>query len=497
MADHPELLQKVFQHIEDNEEQYYGPLGEAVAIESVSTWPHYRDELIKMVYWFGEKLSSIGVEVEYADLGMQTFSDGTQAKLPPVIMGQLGNCLDKKTLLVYGHVDVQPAKKSDGWNSDPFVMRRENKRIYGRGVSDDKGPILAWIHAIEAYQKLSLDLPVNVKFCLEGMEESDSQGFDDFLMSRKETDFMKQVDYVCITDNSWLGKNKPCLTYGLRGIAYFSVKVECSNKDLHSGTFGGVVHDAMSDLVYMMNTLVDKDGKILVDGIYDSVLPVTEEEKVNYAALDFEMQQFQEDLEIKHLYHDCEKVKTLIGMWNNPSLSLHGIEGAWSENGTKTVIPGKVIGKFSIRLVANQTPYVVEKNVKEYLSKKWEERGSKNLMSVELMEAPGRPWITDPNSKNFEAGKSAFKMVYGVEPDLTREGGSIPVTLTLQDATQKDVMLLAFSNCDEAAHSTNENLLESNYIEGTKVLGAYLYQLSKLWSLKPFFTWRHIAVHRK
>ena len=138
--------------------------------------------------------------------------------------------------------------------------------MYGRGSTDDKGPVIAWINAIEAYQKNGVDLPVNLKFCLEGMEESGSEGLDETVLGR--TDFFgKEVDFVCISDNYWLGKKKPCLTYGLRGICYFFLKIKCAAADLHSGLFGGAVREAMTDLVGLMSKLVDGSGKILVPGL--------------------------------------------------------------------------------------------------------------------------------------------------------------------------------------------------------------------------------------
>lgn len=163
-------------------------------------------------------------------------------------------------------MDVQPALKEDGWNTEPFELTEIDGKLYGRGASDDKGPVLCWIHAIEAFQKLNIELPVNVKFVLEGMEESGSQNLDDLLMKRKD-DFLANTDYVCISDNYWLGKKRPCLTYGLRGLAYYTVEVECARKDLHSGVFGGTVHEAMPDLCWLLSTLVDKDTKILVPGV--------------------------------------------------------------------------------------------------------------------------------------------------------------------------------------------------------------------------------------
>ena len=475
-----EKMKKFFAFIDEHKEEYIKNLGDAVEIKSVSAWPHTREEIVKMVHLVGDRVKALGASIEYCDVGMQTLPDGSKLKLPPVLMGELGNDPNKKTLLVYGHLDVQPALKEDGWDYEPFVLTQDNGKLYGRGSTDDKGPVLGWVHALQAYQALGIGIPVNMKFCFEGMEESGSEGLDELLMSRKDTEFMKSVDYVCISDNYWLGKNKPCITYGLRGICYFSIEVECCSKDLHSGVFGGTVHEGMADLIAMMNTLLDKDGKILVDNLMEQVAPVTSEEEAKYKTIDFNVEDYQNDIKTNKLMHNQDKIKTLMARWRFPSLSLHGIEGAFSEPGAKTVIPRKVIGKFSIRIVPDQTPEFVEKCVVDYLNKKWQQRGSKNKMAVYQHGSGGKPWTSDPDHPNYLAGRRATQMVYGVEPDLTREGGSIPVTLTLQEATGKSVMLLPMGACDDGAHSQNEKIDIRNYIEGTKLLGAYLHELGQL-----------------
>lgn len=481
MASHPEAMQKVFKYIDDHKDKWVKNLTEAVAIKSVSAWKETRPEIDRMVHWVGDRLVALGGTVEYCDIGEQTLPDGTQLKLPPVLFGQLGNDPKKKTVLLYGHLDVQPAAKEDGWDTEPFVLTpsEDGTKLYGRGSTDDKGPVLGWLHAIEAYQKTGQDIPLNLKFCFEGMEESGSEGLDELLIQRKNTDFLSNVDYVCISDNYWLGKDKPCITYGLRGICYFFIEVECSSQDLHSGVFGGTVHEAMADLIYMMNTLIDKDGKILVDHLMDNVAPVTDDELKIYDKITFDVADYKKDVGTKKLMYEGDKNKTLMSRWRNPSLSLHGIQGAFSEPGAKTVIPRKVIGKFSVRIVPNQTPEEVEKVVVDYLKKKWVERGSHNTMNAFMFHG-GRCWVSDTNHANYQAGINATKMVYGVEPDLTREGGSIPVTISLEEATGKNVILLPMGACDDGAHSQNEKINMRNYIEGTKLLGAYLYELGKM-----------------
>ncbi|XP_060534962.1 cytosolic non-specific dipeptidase-like [Cylas formicarius] len=460
----PEVLSKLFKHIDDNKANCIDALKEAVAIQSVSTWPQKRSEVVRMIHFIAERLKKLGTAVKLRDNGTQTWADGTELPLPPILLGELGNDPEKKTVLVYGHLDVQPAYKEDGWDTEPFVLTEKDGKLFGRGSSDDKGPVLCWIHAVEGFRAIGDDVPVNVKFVFEGMEESGSEGLDELLFSEKDK-FLSNVDYVCVSDNYWLGKNKPCITYGLRGICYFFVEVECASKDLHSGVYGGTVHEAMADLVFLLDSLVDKNGKILVPGLYEDVAPLSEGESEIYRKIDFDVNDYRSDIK-------CHR-------WRYPSLSLHGVEGAFSEPGQKTVIPRKVIGKFSIRIVPDQTPDRVEKYVVRHLAELWRRRGSPNKMRA-FMADGGHPWTENPSHPHYGAAINATKHVYGVEPDLTREGGSIPVTLTLQQATGRNVLLLPVGAGDDGAHSQNEKLDVRNYVGGTKLLGAYLYEVARL-----------------
>ncbi|KAJ9592724.1 hypothetical protein L9F63_015604 [Diploptera punctata] len=474
----PTTLKPIFSHIDANKKKYIETLREAVAIQSVSAWPEKRSEIVKMAQWVKIRLQKLGTQVELCELGTQKLPDGSEIPLPPAVLGILGKNPKKKTVLIYGHLDVQPALKSDGWDTEPFELVEKNSKLYGRGSTDDKGPVIGWIHALEAYQATNQEIPVNVKFVFEGMEESGSEGLEELLAAKKET-FLNDIDYVCISDNYWLGTKKPCITYGLRGVCYFGIEVECASKDLHSGSFGGNVPEAVADVIYLLNTLVDKDGKILITGLNDEVAPLTEKETALYKNIEFDVPEYKSNIGTQKLMHNENKVKLLQHRWRFPSLSIHGMEGAFSEPGCKTVIPRKVIGKFSIRIVPNQTPEKVEEIVVAYLNKKWKERASTNIMKASMYHG-GRAWLSDPEGPNYLAGRRATKHVYGVDPDMTREGGSIPVTLTLQEMTGKSVILLPVGAGDDGAHSQNEKLDIRNYIEGTKLLGAYLYELSQL-----------------
>ncbi|XP_076298295.1 cytosolic non-specific dipeptidase 2 [Lasioglossum baleicum] len=474
----PAVLKNLFSFIDNHKTEYISNLREAVAIKSVSAWPDHRDEIVKMMKWAEVRLKDLGATTELVDIGKQTLPNGGEIPLPPVLLGTLGSDPKKKTVLLYGHLDVQPALKEDGWDTEPFNLIEKDNKLFGRGSTDDKGPVLCWIHALQAFKAIGVAIPVNLKFVFEGMEESGSEGLDDLLWARKDT-FLQGVDYVCISDNYWLGTTKPCITYGLRGICYFQLEVTCATKDLHSGVFGGIVHEAMSDLIYLLNTLVDVNGKILVDGIYENVCEITAKELDSYKTIEFDVSELRNSIGADKLAHNNDKTQLLMHRWRQPTLSLHGIEGAFSEPGEKTVIPRKVIGKFSIRLVPDMTPDEIEKKVATYLNKKWAARGSPNTMKVRLSHG-GKPWSENPDHPNYMAGRKATKHVYKVEPDLSREGGSIPVTLTFQEVTGKNVLLLPVGAGDDGAHSQNEKLNVRNYIEGTKLLGAYLYEVGQI-----------------
>ncbi|CAI2353418.1 unnamed protein product [Caenorhabditis sp. 36 PRJEB53466] len=466
-------LTQVFHQIDADYDNLKELLREAVAIQSVSGDPSKRDETIRMVHWMKEKLEQIGVSCELADLGTQQL-EGKTVKLPPVLLGTLGTDKTKKTLLVYGHLDVQPAAKSDGWDTEPFELVEKDGKLFGRGSSDDKGPVLCWLHAIRAAQKNNIDLPVNIKFCFEGMEESGSVGLPE-LLEREKDRFLAGVDFVCISDSYWLGTKKPCLTYGLRGICSFFVEVTGIKQDLHSGVFGGVVHEPLQDLIHVMSQLTTVDNRIRIPGIYDQVAPLSAAEEKTYDEIEFDVTEFRESVGAVKLPTEDKKT-LLLRRWREPSLAFHGIEGAFYGPGEKTVIPSKVIGKFSIRIVPDMDPDQVNRLTVEYLNEVWKKHGSPNTFKPR----PGhsaKPWVVDVNDSNFLAGARAMKRVHGVEPDRIREGCSIPITLTFQELTGKSVLLLPLGAADDMAHSQNEKNNKWNYVEGVKTLLAYIIEL--------------------
>jgi Cys-Gly metallodipeptidase DUG1 len=469
-------LQGYFDQVDSMSDSFITRLAAAVAIPSVSADPDLRPQVVEMAKFLERELLALGATVEKRPLGKEP--SRPHLELPPVILSRYGSDPNKRTILVYGHYDVQPALKEDGWATDPFVLSVENEtgKMFGRGSTDDKGPVLGWLNAIEAHQKAGIEFPVNLLMCFEGMEEYGSEGLDDLIYEEAKK-FFKDAEAVCISDNYWLGADKPCLTYGLRGVSYYEVAIHGPGQDLHSGVYGGSVTEPMTDLVKLLGTLVDNRGKILIPGLNELVALVNEDEKKLYEGISFEMDDLYAGIGSEtSIYKDKES--TLMARWRFPSLSIHGIEGAFSSPGAKTVIPAKVIGKFSVRTVPNMEPEDVDNVVLNHLNFEWEKIRTNNTMRAGLLHA-GKWWVSSPKHWNFAAAAKAVESVFKVKPDMTREGGSIPVTLTFEQATGKNILLLPMGSSTDAAHSINEKLDKRNYIEGIKLLGAYLHYVAE------------------
>jgi nonspecific dipeptidase len=475
-----------FSYVDAHQETYVAQLAEVVAIPGVSAEPARRPDVERTVKWVQSWCDRLGAETRLERLGDQ--SPGLP--LPPVLLASFGDPKadpSKPVLCVYGHLDVQPAYKTDGWDTEPFTLTEKDGVLFGRGASDDKGPVVAWLCAIEALQALGRELPVHLRCVFEGMEESGSVGLPDLVRSLAQPGgFLDAslIDYICISDNYYVGKRKPCLTHGLRGNVYFHVGVECSSKDMHSGVIGGSVHEGMTDLVKLMASLVDGDGTIRVAGIYDDVAEVSEREKrmTAAAAEEFDLEAYKVDIGVAGvtdaLLHPTA-TEILNHRWRYPVLSLHGIEGAFGGEGSKTVIPRNVIAKFSIRIVPDMEPPKVERLVREHLEKEWASLKSPNRLTITVDKA-GWPWYRQPDAPNFAAAAAATKRVHGIEPVLTREGGSIPITMVFEEACDATCVLLPIGASDDGAHSQNEKIDRRNFLNGIKLMGCYMGELRRL-----------------
>ncbi|KAF0270479.1 hypothetical protein FOG48_00405 [Hanseniaspora uvarum] len=481
MSTVPEQLQPIFEQLDKNTDSNIAKLAKAISFKAVSADESLRQECFKKADYIQSLLEKLNcTDIQQFDLG----EEKPGLPLPPVILARLGTSPTKKTVVVYAHMDVQPASIEDGWNTEPFVLHhdKENGLLIGRGSTDDTGPLLAWLNMIEAHQQLNKELPVNLIFCFESMEESGSIGLENLIKEQAVVSgyFYKtcsKIDAVAISDNYWLGTTTPALTYGLRGCNYYQIKVNGPKADLHSGVFGGCIAEPMIDLVQLLSTLVSSQGEILIPGVKEMVAPVTEEEKDIYKSIKYSIEEFNESSNSETCLFD-NKEDILMHRWRMPSLSVHGIENAFSGPGAKTVIPATCTGKFSIRTVPHIDSAKLDAIVIDHVNKEFAKLNSKNTMTCELIH-DGAYWYSDPFNDSFTAASKATELVWGQKPDLTREGGSIPITLTFEEQLKSSVVLIPCGRGNDGAHSINEKIDLENYVKGGKLLGSYLYYLAE------------------
>ncbi|XP_058294246.1 beta-Ala-His dipeptidase isoform X2 [Hylobates moloch] len=420
----PALLGKVFQYIDLHQDEFVQTLKEWVAIESdsVQPVPRFRQELFRMMAMAADTLQRLGARVASVDMGSQQLPDGQSLPIPPIILAELGSDPTKGTVCFYGHLDVQPADRGDGWLTDPYVLTEVDGKLYGRGATDNKGPVLAWINAVSAFRALEQDLPVNIKFIIEGMEEAGSVALEELVEKEKDR-FFSGVDYIVISDNLWISQRKPAITYGTRGNSYFTVEVKCRDQDFHSGTFGGILHEPMADLVALLGSLVDSSGHILVPGIYDEVAPLTEEEINTYKAIHLDLEEYKNSSRVEKFLFDTK----------------------------------------------------VTRHLEDVFSK----RNSSNKMAVS-MTLGLHPWIANINDTQYLAAKRVIRTVFGTEPDMIRDGSTIPIAKMFQEIVQKSVVLIPLGAVDDGEHSQNEKINRWNYIEGTKLFAAFFLEMAQL-----------------
>ncbi|KAK1634036.1 peptidase family M20/M25/M40 [Colletotrichum phormii] len=469
-----EALASFYAKVDELESVFIDRLGDAIKIPSISAYADSRKDVFAMSEWVATKLKAVGVDVTLKDLGKQ---EGTDLDLPPLVLGRYGSDPEKPTVLVYSHYDVQPASIEDGWKHEPFVMTvEEDGKICGRGTSDDKGPLIGWINMIEAFQKVDVDVPANLVFCFEGMEETASFGLRQGLEDEADK-YFKDVDVVCITDVVWVSDEQISVPQGLRGIIFYLVTITGAKVDAHSGGFGGQISEPMTDMVNIMSSLVDSNGKILVPGIYDNVQAVTKEEYESYQKLNISEDSLYGGTGGRGL-HD-NQADALVARWKKPSLSLHRIENALPGAGAVTSIPAKLVGKFSIRIVPFMKWEEIDELVRKHIKDRFESLGSKNDIEIECH--PNDWFYEEASHWNYQAAIQATRDVWGVDPALTCEGGSIPIALDFKKTLKKNVLLMPVGRPTDGQHSTNEKLDKNNYINAIKLYGAYLKEVTNFW----------------
>jgi len=398
------------------------------------------------------------VAAQFRDMGLVPEVIETSGQ--PLVYAQTEPVPGKPVVLVYGHYDVQPVEPLNEWVSPPFEPTKRSGNIYARGATDDKGQMITHLLSAAAWLKTRGKLPVQLKFVIEGEEEVGSKGIYDFLATPAAQEKLK-CDIIVISDCSQYGPGQPAITYGLRGIVFFELRVTGPKQDLHSGTFGGAVTNPINAICKLLASLVDERGRVQVPGFYDDVLPLSEGERKQIAALPFTDDAFRKQVGVKALAGE-EGFTTLERRWARPTFDVHGIWGG--QQVSKTAIPARAGAKFSFRLVPNQDPQKITKATRAFLSDH-----QPPGVEVELIESHGAKAAVVPlNSPYVAAAQKAIEHGFGKAPVFMREGGSIPIVTNFRERLGVDTLLLGWGLDDDNTHSPNEKFCLADFHRGIK-----------------------------
>lgn len=429
------------------EKAYLDKLIEFLSIPSVGTLPEHKKDMQKAAAFLERELAAIG----FRHTGLHT-AKGC-AKHPPIVYGERIDNPKKKTILLYGHYDVQPVDPLNQWKTPPFEPHIVNGAIYARGATDDKGQIMTHIAALsQLSHEWGSRWPVNIKVIFEGEEESGGTNLHAWL-AEKETQSLLKADICIASDTGFRTNNTPAIVYGLRGIVYFQIDVKLADHDLHSGAFGGTVLNPINALVHLLNQLYDaQTGRILIPGFYDDVAMLTAEERALLANVPFDEEKHLQDGGNAVALHGEQHYSHKERLTVRPSFDINGIWGGFIGAGIKTIIPATAHAKFSSRLVPHQRPEKIAQLVEKYLMH-IAPRGIKVGVS-HLQRSDGV--IIDRKSVWMQAAVSALEETFGHQVVFDRSGASIPVIAEIKKYLGIDTLLFGYSLPDDNLHAPNE-----------------------------------------
>lgn len=426
---------------------------------SVSTDSARHGDVRACADWIVEKLRSLGLAVALHETPGH-----------PVVVARNTHKPGRRTVLIYGHYDVQPPDPLGEWKSAPFEPTIRDGRIYCRGATDNKGQFMAHIRGIEETLAQEGELPVNVSILIEGEEEIGSPNLRPFLESHRDE---LRCDVVAISDTGMVAPGFGTFTYGIRGIACMEVKVRGPAIDLHSGIFGGAVANPAVMVARLAASLHDDEGRVAIAGFYDRVRPVQTWERDAWNALG------DSEPEILHLtgapelfgepgFHERER------RWARPTAEINGIGGGYQGEGSKTVIPREAMMKISFRLVPDQDPEEILNLAEQHLRQR-QPRG----VRVEIIRGhTGPSYVMDPHSPFGKAARRALEETFGGRVALIREGGSIPIVQAFKEVLGVDTLLLGLALPDGQIHAPNENFPVRSYHDGARLNRNLLKQLA-------------------
>jgi acetylornithine deacetylase/succinyl-diaminopimelate desuccinylase-like protein len=444
----------------ENRERFIRDLIEIVNIPSISTQPQRAPDVQRAAEWLQARLTKLGFESRLLPTGG-----------PMAVYGERKSAVaSAPVLLLYGHYDVQPAEPLEEWATPPFAPEVRGENIYGRGVSDMKGPLVAYLSALESTLAAG-DLPVSIKIIVEGEEEIGSPHLAAFLKRERE---LLRADAVLNGDTLLLRPDLPTIVYGLRGLAYYELRVETAAHDLHSGLFGGAVPNAGQVLCELIAGMHDSRGRVTLPHFYDDVPPLEDDERRGLARIPYDEKEFLAQSTGRGVIgEEGYTVTERVGA--RPTLEVNGLLCGFTEEGSKTVLPARAMAKISMRLVPNQKPGRIKGQLEAYLAEhapawlKWE--------VIDL--AGGPPAIVRRDSPAMRAAIRALEGAFGAQPMFAREGGSVPVVSWFQDILGCESIMMGISLPDDNLHAPNEKLHLPSLARGTDAYIRFFYELTR------------------
>ncbi len=454
--------EQIDKYFSENREKHLQELNEFLRIPSISSLSEHKEDVQSAAKWLATKLQQLNMENVSVD----------QTEGHPVVYGEWLHAEGKPTVLFYGHYDVQPVDPLNLWDSPPFEPEIRDNKLFARGSSDDKGQVYMHLKTIEALFATAGTLPVNVKFIIEGEEEIGSPNLPKYVEENKEK---LAADLILISDTGLYGPGKPAVCYGLRGLTGVQIDIRGAKGDLHSGLYGGGVQNAIHALADILASFRDEHGTIQVEGFYDNVRPLSEEERQAYRELNFDEEALKEEVGVKELFGE-KGYSYLEQTWARPTLEINGVFGGFSGEGIKTVLPAEAGAKITCRLVPDQDPEEIVALLRAHIEKH-------KPVGVEVIVSEfdkGKPYITPFDHPVIQAAGRSYEKVYKVPTAYTRGGGSIPIVASFDEILNLPVVLMGFGLASENFHAPNEHFHLENFDQGLRVLADYLYEVSSL-----------------
>ena len=455
------MLDKVLDYIESNKTNYLNQLKDWIRIPSISADPKYKEDVVKSAKYVADDLKASGFDVE-----LITHEGGN-----PLVYAEWMKAPGKPTALIYGHYDVQPVDPLDEWLSEPFEPTERNGNLYARGTTDDKGQLYTHVKAVEAWLKATGKLPINVKFILEGEEESGGDSLYKYIKVAKEK---LKCDFCIVSDSSQFAPGKPAITYGLKGIAGIEFVLTGPSQDLHSGTFGGAISNPGNALCKIVAAFHDEDRRVLIPGFYDDVKDLASWERESFQKLGFSEKEFFESCGVSGGIGE-KGYSTLERKWARPTCDINGITCGYQGVGSKTIIPAKASAKVTCRLVPSQSPTKVLESLKTYIRSLCPEGITVSFID----EYYSGPVLINVESKYINSAVEALKKGFGASPVFIREGGSIPIVLSFKEDLGVDTLLVGWGQNDDNLHSPNEKFSIADFYTGIKTSAILLDECSK------------------